>query len=96
MSSNIALTFLIEPNVLANLTSTLGYNRWLIYLCVCIVMIYNIITGNGSPEATLSAKGVVARGEAKSEELFLPKLKAKGDLGNLLLLLLLGVYRMTC
>lgn len=41
-----------------------------------------LITGNGRPDATLSASGVDARGEANSEELFLPKLNEKGDLGN--------------
>lgn len=88
----MARTFLIDPNVLANLTSTLGYSIYVnicLFLLLCPLLLNRVkkkntklITGNGRPDATLSASGVDARGEANSEELFLPKLNEKGDLGN--------------
>lgn len=73
----------MEPNVLANLTSTLGYhtNRIKIkfnFYVNLAVLNTKLITGNGRPAATLSASGVDAIGEANSERLFLLTLNPKG------------------
>lgn len=68
-SSSIFRTFLIEPNVLASLTSTLGYkdNRPVTNTFMQSGAHLHQLTGKGRLDDILSVSGLVPMGDVKSD-----------------------------